>query len=181
MAEMPQDMDRLKFPIGAWSYPESTSPAEWKTWIAVLAAAPQQMRAAVEGLTPDQLNTPYRPGGWTARQVVHHVPDSHMNGYIRFKLAVTEDTPTIKPYNEALWSELPEVFATPIETSLVLLDTLHGRWVGLLESMTEADFGRKFHHPEVGTLTLGQYLAGYAWHSRHHVAHITSLRQRMGW
>lgn len=170
-----------KYPLGPWSYPASTTPEEHRAWIEVLAAAPARMRAAVNGLTPEQLDTPYRPGGWSVRQVVHHVPDSHMNGYIRFKMAITENAPTIKPYNEVLWSELPDVSSTPIETSLALLEALHGRWVRLLESMSPADFARTFYHPEVGTLNLGQYLAGYAWHSRHHVAHITSLRRRMGW
>jgi uncharacterized damage-inducible protein DinB len=171
----------LRYPLGPWSYPPSTTAEERRQWIDDLAAAPAQMRAAVAGLSPEQLDTPYRPGGWTVRQVIHHVPDSHMNGFVRFKLALTEAVPTIKPYDEALWARLPDYSSTPVEVSLTLLDTLHDRWVRLLQSMSEADFARTFRHPEVGTLNLGQYLAGYAWHSRHHVAHITALRERMGW
>jgi len=132
-------------------------------------------------LTASQLDTPYRPGGWTVRQVVHHVPDSHLNAYVRFKLALTEDSPTIKPYDEAAWAKLADTAETPVEVSLQLLESLHARWVRLLESMTEADFARQFHHPESGTMSLDTYLSGYAWHCRHHVAHITQLRARMGW
>jgi len=171
----------LRYPIGPCSYPQSTTAEERKLWISDLAAAPAQMRAAVAGLSCERLDTPYRPGGWTVRQVIHHVPDSHMNGLVRFKLALTEDVPAIKPYDEARWAKLADYSSTPIEVSITLLDTLHGRWVRLLQSMTEADFGRALLHPEIGTLSLGQYLAGYSWHSRHHVAHITSLRERMGW
>ncbi len=133
------------------------------------------------GLSPEQLDTPYRPGGWTVRQVVHHVPDSHINSYIRFKLALTEPEPTIKPYDEALWAELADTPATPVEVSLTLLDSLHGRWVPLLRSLSGADFARQFRHPELGMVRLDGNLALYAWHGRHHVAHITSLRERMGW
>ena len=139
------------------------------------------MRAAVAGLTPERFDTPYRPGGWTVRQVVHHVPDSHMNAYVRFKLALTEDEPTIKPYEEAAWAELADSASTPADVSLTLLETLHDRWVRLLRSMTEADFARKFRHPQLGVVPLDKNLALYAWHGKHHVAHITSLRQRMGW
>ena len=139
------------------------------------------MRAAVAGLTPERFDTPYRPGGWTVRQVVHHVPDSHMNAYVRFKLALTEDEPTIKPYEEAAWAELADSASTPVDVSLTLLETLHDRWVRLLRSMTEADFARKFRHPQLGVVPLDKNLALYAWHGKHHVAHITSLRQRMGW
>jgi len=139
------------------------------------------MRAAVAGLTPERFDTPYRPGGWSVRQVVHHVPDSHMNAYVRFKLALTEDEPTIKPYEEAAWAELADSASTPVDVSLTLLETLHDRWVRLLRSMTEADFARKFRHPQLGVVPLDKNLALYAWHGKHHVAHITSLRQRMGW
>jgi uncharacterized damage-inducible protein DinB len=139
------------------------------------------MRAAVAGLTPERFDTPYRPGGWTVRQVVHHVPDSHMNAYVRFKLALTENEPTIKPYEEAAWAELADSASTPVDVSLTLLETLHDRWVRLLRSMTEADFARKFRHPQLGVVPLDKNLALYAWHGKHHVAHITSLRQRMGW
>ena len=139
------------------------------------------MRAAVAGLTPEQLDTPYRPGGWTVRQVVHHVPDSHINSYVRFKLALTEEEPTIKPYDEARWAKLADTATTPVEVSLTLLDSLHSRWVPLLQSLTEADFARQFRHPELGMVRLDRNLALYAWHGKHHVAHITSLRERMGW
>ena len=146
-----------------------------------IAGCAPAMRAAVAGLDETQLNTPYREGGWTVRQVVHHVPDSHMNSYVRFKLALTEDKPTIRPYDEAAWAELPDSRSTPIATSLTLLETLHDRWVGLLRSMSDADFARRIIHPERGELTLDALVTMYAWHSRHHVAHITALRVRMGW
>ncbi len=146
-----------------------------------IAAAPVRMREAIARLSPAQLDTPYREGGWTVRQVVHHVPDSHLNSYIRFKLALTEDVPTIKPYDEARWAELSDTHSTPIKTSLAMLDALHDRWVRLLRSMSETDFQRQLRHPELGTMTLDTLLALYSWHGRHHVAHITSLRQRRGW
>jgi uncharacterized damage-inducible protein DinB len=143
--------------------------------------APARLRAAVEGLTAEQLDTPYRPDGWTVRQVVHHVPDSHLNSYCRFKLALTEDEPTIKPYREERWAELADSRATPIEVSLVLLESLHKRWVGLLKSLEHSDFSRAFRHPEIGLITLAQNLRLYSWHGRHHTAQVTSLRERMGW
>ncbi len=127
------------------------------------------------------MNTPYRDGGWTVRQVVHHVPESHMNAYIRFKLALTEKEPTIKPYDEAAWAELPDVPETPIEVSLKLMDSLHVRWVTMLQLMSEADFLKRFLHPERGVVTLEMNLAMYAWHGKHHVAHITALRERKQW
>ncbi|MEK6570441.1 MAG: YfiT family bacillithiol transferase, partial [Bacteroidota bacterium] len=146
-----------------------------------LADAPANLRGAVRGLSDRQLDTPYRPGGWTVRQVVHHVPDSHLNAYIRFKLALTENEPTIKPYEQQLWAELPDARTGPIEMSLALLEALHKRWVLLLQSLNPSDFNRTFRHPELGLMTLDRTLALYAWHGRHHVAHITSLRERMGW
>jgi hypothetical protein len=139
------------------------------------------LRAAVLGLSEEQLDTPYRPGGWTVRQVVHHVPDSHMNAYVRFKLALTEEAPTIKPYAEARWAELPDTRLTPPEVSLTLLDNLHERWVNILRNMTPEDFERRLQHPEKGLLTLDAMLSLYSWHGRHHVAHVNGLRQRMGW
>jgi uncharacterized damage-inducible protein DinB len=136
----------------------------------------------VAGLSREQLETPYRPGGWTIKQVVHHVPDGHMNAYTRFKLALTENEPTIKPYEEDKWAELPDSQRVPIDVSLDLLDALHTRWVTLLGAMDAADFTRTLRHPEHNRImTLGQLLALYAWHGRHHVAHITSLRKREGW
>jgi uncharacterized damage-inducible protein DinB len=149
--------------------------------IAEIDAAPAALRAAVAGLSEEQLATPYRPGGWTVRQVVHHLPDSHANAYVRFKLALTEDNPTIKPYLEARWAELPDNAGTPVEVSLGLLEALHRRWVVLLRGMGPEDFARPLTHPEKGRLSLDQMLALYAWHGRHHVAHVTSLTERMGW
>jgi len=135
----------------------------------------------VAGLDAQQLNTPYRDGGWTVRQVVHHVPESHMHAYIRFKLALTEDNPVIKPYDEAAWAKLPDVAHTPIETSLTMLDALHERWARMLRAMDEADWKRTFRHPELGPVKLEGNLALYAWHGKHHTAHITKLRERNGW
>ena len=139
------------------------------------------MRRALDGLSDGQLDTPYRPGGWTVRQVVHHVPDSHLNAYCRFKLALTEQNPTIKPYDEAAWAKVADTARTPPGVSLTMLDALHTRWVILLESMTAADFGRPLKHPEKGSITLDWMLQLYAWHGRHHAAHITELRKREGW
>lgn len=174
-------MPDLQYPIGKFQKPEETTPEQRRQWIAEIAAAPAAFRAAIAGLSPEQLDTPYRPGGWTVRQVIHHVPDSHMNSYVRFRLALTEDDPTIKPYNEATWARLPDARSAPVEASLALLESLHARWVLLLEAMGPAEFLRTFQHPERGPARLDRDLALYAWHCRHHVAHITSLRERMGW
>ena len=171
----------LRYPVGRFRRPESLDEAERRRAIDAIAAAPAKLRAAVAGLTDAQLDTPYRPDGWTVRQVVHHVPDSHMNAYVRFKLALTEDEPTIKPYDEARWAELADTRDTPIESSLALLDRLHDRWVRLLRSMSADDFARRLRHPEMGVQRLDQVLALYDWHGRHHVGHVTNLRERMGW
>ena len=172
----------LRFPIGKFARPDQVTDAQRHAWIEDIAHLPNTIRAAVAGLQAAQLDTPYRPGGWTVRQVVHHVPDSHVNAYVRFKLALTETEPTIKPYEEAQWAELPDTGATPPEVSLALLDALHARWVTLLRAMSPADFKRGYIHPEHGRFVpLEEALALYAWHSRHHVAHITSLRERNGW
>jgi uncharacterized damage-inducible protein DinB len=168
----------LRHPIGRFSFQAPATAAQRQKWIAEIAEAPARLRAAVAGLSDDQLDTPYRDGGWTVRQVVHHVPESHMNAYIRFKLALTETEPTIKPYDEAAWAETADVRETPIEVSLALLDNLHKRWVVLLKSMSDADFAKQFRHPELGVVPLEKNLALYAWHGKHHVAHITSLRER---
>ena len=173
-------MSDPRYPIGRFQ-PEAVTPEKIKAWINDVAAAPSHLRNAVKDLSPQQLDTPYRDGGWTVRQVVHHVPESHMNSYIRFKLALTEDVPTIKPYFEDRWAKLADVPITPIETSLALLDSLHERWVILLKSLSEQDFQRKFRHPEMGELTLATTLSLYAWHGKHHVAHVTTLADRMGW
>ena len=174
-------MEDLRYPVGRYQRPTNLTPDQRRAAIDSIAGAPARMRAAVRGLDDAQLDTPYRPEGWTVRQLVHHVPDSHVNSYTRFKLALTEDTPTIKPYDEAAWAQLDDSRTTPIETSLAMLDALHERWVHLLHAMTPNDFERRINHPENGTMTLDQLLALYEWHGRHHVAHITELRWRMGW
>jgi len=172
----------LRYPIGRFEYEDGRAAERRPAWIADVAALPEQLRAAVAGLAPGQLDTPYRPGGWTVRQVVHHVPDSHLNAYTRFKLALTEPEPTIKPYDEGAWAELEDVRATPPDVSLALIDALHDRWVRLLRAMGPDDFARTFRHPDKGrALALDEALALYAWHGRHHVAHITGLRDRMAW
>lgn len=139
------------------------------------------MRDAVQGLNEEQLDTPYRDGGWTLRQVVHHVPDSHLNAYTRIKLALTEPAPVIKPYDEAAWANLPDTRDVPIDVSLNLLDAVHTRWVALLHAMSDDDFRREYVHPETGRHNLDHLLALYAWHGPHHIAHITTTRQQMGW
>jgi hypothetical protein len=174
------DLDDLRYPVGRFSPPASTLPSIRAAHIQTLRMLPEVMRSAVIGLNELQLNTPYREGGWTVRQVVHHVPDSHAMCYTRFKLALTEDWPTIKPYDEAAWANLADS-RLPIEVSLAMLGAVHERWVALLESMTEADFQRGFVHPERGSQKLATTLALYDWHSRHHTAHITGLRARQGW
>ena len=171
----------LRFPVGPFKRPQTLSAAERRVAIDDIAAAPANLRAAVRGLSDAQLDTPYRPEGWTVRQVVHHVPESHLNAYTRFKLALTEDTPTIKAYDEDGWSKTRDIVTTPVEPSLVLLEALHDRWVRLLETLSDAEFDRAFHHPENGRMNLHQLLALYQWHGRHHVAHITGLRERNGW
>ncbi len=174
-------MTDLRYPIGKFNYDGPLTEENRQRLLGDIAQAPANLRSAVKGLSEAQLDTPYRPGGWTVRQVVHHVPDSHMNAFIRFKLALTEDEPTIKPYAEDRWAELADTKATPIEVSLTLLDSLHNRWVRLLRSLSPEDWKRTFRHPELGVMTLDKTLATYAWHGRHHAAHITSLRERNGW
>ena len=171
----------LRYPIGSFKLEGAPTDEHIRQAIDEIAEAPAKIRAAVEGLSSEQLATSYRPGGWTVRQVVHHVPDSHLNSYCRFKLALTEDEPTIKAYHEDRWAELDDSRATPIEVSLALLDSLHARWIVLLKSLGPVDFQRTFRHPEIGLVTLAQNVCLYAWHGRHHAAHITSLRERMGW
>lgn len=170
-----------RYPVGQQQDEGPLTESRRLELIEQIAEAPERLRAAVHGLAHEQLDTPYRHGGWTVRQVIHHVPDSHLNAYLRFKLALTEDTPTIKLYAEDLWAELPDTGRTAPEISLSLLDALHKRWVILLRSLGSADWERTLHHPEKGRLTLDQMLAIYAWHGRHHVAHITSLHEREGW
>jgi len=173
--------DDLRYPVGRFTQVTPTDDVR-RASLAELDALPRTMRDAVAGLTDRQLDTPYRPGGWTVRQVVHHVPDSHLNAYVRLKLALTEDTPTIKPYDESAWAGLADS-RMPVEPSLALLESVHARWVALVRAMARDEFSRTFRHPEYpdGPLTLDWLLQQYAWHSRHHVAHITSLRRREGW
>jgi len=170
-----------KYPIGQFDWTGPNTAEQRSRLIDEIAAAPQRMGSAVAGLTDAQLNTPYREGGWTVRQVVHHVPDSHMNSYIRFKFALTEHEPTIKPYDESVWAELIDAKTAPVEPSLNLLEGLHHRWTLLLRSLSEEDVKRKFFHPELGVVTIDKYIALYAWHGKHHVAHITALRESKGW
>jgi hypothetical protein len=174
-------MGDSRYPIGRFTPDDNPTPETRAKHIQEIASLPAQMRQAVSGLTPEQLNTPYREGGWTVKQVVHHVPDSHLNAYVRFKLALTENVPTIKPYDEGAWAKLKDTELTSIEVSLTLLEAIHIRWVNLLGTLRAEDFQRKFNHPELGVQTLDRTLAMYGWHSRHHVAHITSLRERMKW
>jgi hypothetical protein len=180
MSQPPPASD-LSYPIGRFDYAAPGDPARRSEAVAAIEELPARLREAVAGLSDAQLDTRYRPGGWTVRQVVHHLADSHMNGLIRTKLALTEDVPTIKPYDENAWSAHPDM-RLPIATSLAILDGLHARWTVLWRSLQDSDFARRFSHPELGrTLTLDTQLQSYAWHSRHHVAHITRLRQREGW
>jgi hypothetical protein len=173
------EMD-LRYPIGQFEFPQAVTAAQRSQYIDDLETAPAHYREAIRGFDDRQLDTPYREGGWTVRQVIHHVPESHMNSYIRFKLALTEETPTIKPYDEAAWAKLPDM-AMEVEPSLRILENLHRRWVVLLRGLSESDFTRTFRHPEIGLVRLDANLALYSWHSRHHAAHINGLRQRMGW
>lgn len=170
-----------RFPIGQFTYPKHANLADVIRAIDRIEHTPNAMRRAVQGLSDPQLDTPYRDGGWTVRKVVHHVPDSHMNAYIRTKLALTQTDPVIRPYDQERWAELNDSQETPIEVSLNLLEAVHDRWVRLLRACDDADFQRPLRHPEVGSLTLGLLILQYGWHGDHHVAHITQLRERKGW
>jgi uncharacterized damage-inducible protein DinB len=170
----------LRYPVGKFTPEENLSDARRAELIGQIAEAPSKLRAAVKGLDEKQLDTPYRDGGWTVRQVAHHLSDSHLNAYIRFKLALTEDFPAIKTYDEKRWAETPDTKAS-IAPSVALFESLHERLVTLLRAMSAADYKRQLNHPEMGAVTLEKYLGMYAWHGRHHVAHITSLRERMKW
>ncbi|HVM92671.1 MAG TPA: bacillithiol transferase BstA [Terriglobales bacterium] len=170
----------LRYPVGKFSYGGPPTPEQKRQFLDDIEQTPARLRAVVRGLSDQQLDTPYRDGGWTVRQVVHHVPDSHLNSYVRFKLALTEDEPTIKTYMEDRWAELPDS-RQPIENSLAMLESLHRRWMVVLRNLSDADWKRTFRHPELGAMTLEKTLALYSWHGRHHVAHVTSLRERLGW
>jgi uncharacterized damage-inducible protein DinB len=171
-------MNDLRYPVGKYSFDPSVTAQKRQAWIRQIADTPRAIRAAVAGLTDRQFDTPYRPGGWTIRQVVHHVPDSHLNAYCRFKFGLTEDHPTIKPYDESAWALVADTAKTPPEVSLALLDALHQRWVILLESMDDAQFARTVTHPEHGSISLDWMLQMYAWHGPHHTAHIRGVRER---
>jgi DinB superfamily len=167
------DLEPLRYPVGRFA--RVTAPLDRATraaYIDTLEQMPARFRSLLSGRSDAQLDTPYRPGGWTVRQVLHHVPDSHMNAYIRMKFAMTEDAPTIKPYEESLWAELPEAKTGPVEMSLTLLDGLHRRWVMFLRALGDADFGRVYVHPELGRVTLDEAISLYSWHARHHAGHI---------
>ena len=170
----------LRYPIGEFTLPSPITQDLRTDAIGVIAALPARMRDAVRGLSESRLDTPYRPDGWTVRQVVHHVPDSHLNAYIRVKLALTEDNPTIKPYDQNAFANLADQ-RLPIDVSLSLLDGVHARWVAVWKTLTPDQFTRPLYHPEIGAITVDYLLQHYDWHSRHHVAHITRLREREGW
>ena len=174
------ELDLQRYPVGRFTQIENTANARTEC-IRAIGLLPTRLCAAVAGLKESQLDTPYREGGWTVRQVVHHLADSHANSVIRFKLALTEDWPTIKPYDENAWAQLPDSKSLPVDSSLNFINAMHERWVSLLESMSEADFARGFVHPERGRQNLLTALGIYAWHGRHHTAHITSLRARNNW
>jgi hypothetical protein len=174
-------MTDLRYPIGKFHYEGPPTEEQKQKYLDDIEHTPANLRAALKGLSDSQLDTPYRPEGWTIRQVAHHVPDSHLNAYIRFKLALTEDDPTIKPYAEDRWAQLADTHSTPVEVSLSLLEALHTRWIKLLRSLKPEDWKRTFRHPELGLVPLEKNLALYSWHGRHHVAHVTGLRERNGW
>lgn len=174
------EQDDLRYPIGRFSAVALSEPAVRSEQISILRLLPGNIQAAVSGLSHTQLDSPYRENGWTVRQLVHHIADSHANAYVRTKLALTEDWPTIKTYDEAAWARLPDS-TLPIDGSIAMISALHERWVAVLESLSEPDFKRGYNHPELGRQELSSVLAMYAWHSRHHTAHITNLRKRMCW
>jgi|SRR5436853_1229292 len=171
----------LQYPIGRFNWDGESAPAQREQFINDISELSAQLRVAVARLTDEQFDTPYRDGGWTVRQVVHHLADSHLNSYVRFRLALTEDTPTIKAYDEAQWAALEDARHAPVEVSLTLLESLHDRWVRLLRSLQPEDFARCFNHPERGPISLDANLALYSWHGKHHTAHINNLRERQGW
>ncbi|MCW5962818.1 MAG: putative metal-dependent hydrolase [Bryobacterales bacterium] len=173
--------DTLKYPIGRFAFDPDTAAAQREGWISDITHLPHQLEAALDGLSEEQLDTPYRPDGWTVRQVVHHVADSHLNAYIRVRWALTEEQPTIKAYDEKLWAELHDASTDPVAASLQLLGGLHARWTSLLKNLAPDEFHRTLVHPVNGPGTIERYTCLYAWHGRHHVAHVTALRERMGW
>jgi len=175
------DLEKLKYPIGRYQLEDSIDKASIDKWIKEIELLPQKLSDSVKGLSQDQLQTHYRPEGWTVQQLVHHIADSHMNAYIRFKLALTEDKPMIKPYNEKLWAELPDSNLVDINISLDLIKSLHIRWATILKQLSKEELNKEFLHPESGMKNIKETVSNYAWHGNHHLAHITSLKQRMSW
>lgn len=179
---MQDTLEQLKYPVGRYAKPENVTPELKKEWISALRALPSWMDACIENLDEHQLEVPYREGGWNIRQVVHHVADSHMNAYVRLKLMLTEDNPTVKPYDEGAWAKLADVSVVPVNVSVTLLHAMHRRLVALLETLQDADWERTYYHPDhKRNFTTWELVALYAWHSRHHTEHIRQLRLRMGW
>ena len=176
-----EDLEQLRYPLGRFQEEPPPTRQQHAEWVGVIEALPGELRDQVQDLSASQLATPYRPGSWSVCQVVHHLADSHLNAYLRTKLALTEDTPVIKPYDEAAWAELPDARATSLESSLSLLAALHERWVAALRALDQGSLLRTLHHPEDGPMTVSRVIQGYAWHSRHHLAHISTLRARLGW
>lgn len=175
------DLEELKYPMGKYELEENIDKSSIDKWIKDIESLPQKLSDAVKGLTLQQLQTPYRPDGWTVQQVIHHIADSHMNAYIRFKLALTEDKPMIKPYEEKLWAELPDTKLVEINVSLDLIKSLHQRWTALLKQLNKEQLNKEFLHPESGMKNLKETICNYAWHGNHHLTHITSLKKRMNW
>ena len=173
--------DTVRYPVGDFGIDPAVTLSKRQQWLGQMAEMPERLAAAVSGLDDRQLGTPYREGGWTPRQVVHHLADAHMNGFVRFKLALTEDLPPIKTYEETLWAETADGREARVEVSLRLLAALHQRWMILLEALSDAQFGCAFSHPQRGLMTIDKAIQLYAWHGIHHTAHITSLRARQGW
>ncbi|WP_438445255.1 YfiT family bacillithiol transferase [Gorillibacterium sp. sgz5001074] len=182
MTMEPEELEKLKFPLGRFTWEGEWSEERKNEWIASIQGAPEALAKALDGLGEAQLDTPYRPEGWTVRQVVHHLADSHLNSVTRFKLALTEDHPVIKPYREDLWAELADARSYPVAASLRMLEGIHDRWTALLRTMTEEDYLRTFFHPESqADVSLRRALANYAWHGEHHTAQILELRRRQSW
>lgn len=178
---MQNELENLRYPVGRFVWPDAVSIDEISESIGTISGLPARLRSAVENLNDSQLDTPYREGGWTIRQVVHHIADSHMNALIRFKLALSEDVPTVKPYNESEWAEHPDAKTLPPEHSLRIIEGVHARWKTLLENMSDAEWNKKYNHPQYGTFELKKVARQYSWHSEHHLSHITKLIERTGW
>jgi hypothetical protein len=177
-----EELERLRYPIGRYQAPLSFDERDITRWIGVLAGGPGWFDAVIENMDEAQLNVPYRPGGWNTNQVIHHVADSHMNAFIRFKLALTEEVPVVKPYQESLWANLPDVSAVPVNVSITLIHALHRRLTALLQTFSDQEWNRKFFHPELNKeIALWEIAAQYAWHTEHHFEQIRQLRLRMNW